>query len=45
MPSSGKRSEQPIKIEPIRGLPVVKDLIVDMEPFFDSYKKGNALSY
>ena len=28
-----------LKIEPIRGLPVVKDLIVDMEPFFDSYKK------
>ena len=28
-----------ITIEPIRGLPVVKDLIVDMEPFFDSYKK------
>jgi succinate dehydrogenase / fumarate reductase, iron-sulfur subunit len=27
-----------IAIEPIRGLPVVKDLIVDMEPFFDSYR-------
>lgn len=27
-----------ISIEAIRGLPVVKDLIVDMEPFFDSYK-------
>jgi succinate dehydrogenase/fumarate reductase-like Fe-S protein len=27
-----------ITIEPIRGLPVLKDLIVDMEPFFDSYK-------
>ena len=27
-----------IDIEPIRGLPVLKDLIVDMEPFFDSYK-------
>ncbi len=27
-----------ISIEPIRGLPVIKDLIVDMEPFFDSYK-------
>ena len=24
-------------IEPIRGLPVLKDLIVDMEPFFDGY--------
>ena len=29
----------PIKIEPIRGLPVIKDLIVDMNDFFDSYKK------
>ena len=27
-----------INIEPIRGLPVLKDLIVDMEPFMDSYK-------
>lgn len=27
-----------ITIEPIRGLPVIKDLIVDMEPFFDAYK-------
>lgn len=27
-----------ITIEPIRGLPILKDLIVDMEPFFDSYK-------
>ncbi len=27
-----------INIEPIRGLPVLKDLIIDMEPFFDSYK-------
>ncbi|MEZ4629271.1 MAG: succinate dehydrogenase iron-sulfur subunit [Deinococcales bacterium] len=27
-----------ISIEPIRGLPVLKDLIVDMEPFFDAYK-------
>jgi len=27
-----------ISIEPIRGLPVLKDLIVDMEPFMDSYK-------
>ena len=27
-----------ISVEPIRGLPVLKDLIVDMEPFFDSYK-------
>jgi succinate dehydrogenase / fumarate reductase, iron-sulfur subunit len=27
-----------VTIEPIRGLPVLKDLIVDMEPFFDGYK-------
>ncbi|HCO01873.1 MAG TPA: succinate dehydrogenase iron-sulfur subunit, partial [Actinobacteria bacterium] len=25
-------------IEPIRGLPVLKDLIVDMDPFFEGYK-------
>lgn len=30
--------EQPITVEPIRGLPVEKDLIVDMEPFFEGYK-------
>jgi succinate dehydrogenase / fumarate reductase iron-sulfur subunit len=29
---------QPITVEPIRGLPVEKDLIVDMEPFFDQYR-------
>ncbi|WP_457633337.1 succinate dehydrogenase iron-sulfur subunit [Oceanithermus desulfurans] len=27
-----------ITIEPIRGLPVEKDLVVDMEPFFKAYK-------
>ena len=27
-----------ITIEPIRGLPVEKDLIVNMEPFFDAYR-------
>lgn len=27
-----------IQVEPILGLPVLKDLIVDMEPFFDHYK-------
>lgn len=31
-------SETKIQIEPILGLKVVKDLIVDMEPFFDHYK-------
>ena len=28
-----------VQIEPILGLPVIKDLIVDMEPFFDHYKR------
>jgi succinate dehydrogenase / fumarate reductase iron-sulfur subunit len=27
-----------VAIEPIRGLPVKKDLIVDMEPFFEGYR-------
>lgn len=27
-----------ITVEPILGLPVLKDMIVDMEPFFDHYK-------
>ena len=30
---------KPITIEPIKGLPVIKDLIVDMEPFFASYRE------
>ena len=30
---------KPITVEPIKGLPVEKDLIVDMEPFFDSYRE------
>src|SRR4029078_3726274 len=29
-----------ITVEPLLGLKVIKDLIVDMEPFFDNYKKG-----
>jgi len=28
-----------ITVEPILGLPVIKDLIVDMEPFFDNFRK------
>ena len=28
-----------ITVEPLLGLKVMKDLIVDMEPFFDNYKK------
>lgn len=31
-----KRNE--VTIEPIKGLPLLKDLIVDMEPFFDAYR-------
>ena len=31
--------QQPITVEPIKGLPVEKDLIVDMEPFFDAYRE------
>jgi succinate dehydrogenase / fumarate reductase iron-sulfur subunit len=27
-----------VTVEPIRGLPVLKDLIVDMEPFFEGYR-------
>src|ERR687895_2394689 len=29
---------QPVKVEPIRGLPLIKDLVVDMEPFFAGYR-------
>jgi succinate dehydrogenase / fumarate reductase iron-sulfur subunit len=28
-----------LTVEPLLGLKVIKDLIVDMEPFFDNYKK------
>ncbi len=35
--SNGKDTVN-IQVEPILGLPVEKDLIVDMEPFFDHYK-------
>lgn len=30
--------KQPITVEPIRGLPIIKDLVVDMEPFFAGYR-------
>jgi succinate dehydrogenase / fumarate reductase, iron-sulfur subunit len=30
--------EKPVTVEPIKGLPVLKDLVVDMEPFFDAYR-------
>jgi succinate dehydrogenase iron-sulfur subunit len=29
--------DEPISVEPIQGLPVIKDLVVDMEPFFAGY--------
>lgn len=32
-----KDLKQPVTVEPIRGLPVMKDLIVDMDPFFQGY--------
>ena len=28
-----------ITVEPMRGLPVIKDLLVDMEPFWESYRQ------
>lgn len=31
-------TDRPIQIEPILGLPVVKDLVTDFEPFFDHYR-------
>ena len=34
-----KDLKQPITVAPIRGLPVEKDLVVDMEPFFAAYRK------
>ncbi|RJK95281.1 succinate dehydrogenase iron-sulfur subunit [Vallicoccus soli] len=30
--------DKPILVEAIKGLPLLKDLIVDMEPFFDAYR-------
>ena len=30
--------EKPITVEPIQGLPVVKDLVVDMDPFLQAYR-------
>src|SRR5699024_7788403 len=32
-------TSKPITVEPIKGLPVEKDMIVDMEPFFQSYRE------
>ncbi|NGN64431.1 succinate dehydrogenase iron-sulfur subunit [Streptomyces sp. A7024] len=30
--------EKPISVEPIKGLTVLKDLVVDMDPFFQAYR-------
>ncbi|MBC9729117.1 succinate dehydrogenase iron-sulfur subunit [Streptomyces sp. TRM68367] len=30
--------EKPITVEPIKGMTVLKDLVVDMEPFFQAYR-------
>ena len=30
--------EQPITVEPIKGMTVLKDLVVDMDPFFQAYR-------
>ena len=32
---------QPIYVEPIKGLPVEKDLVVNMEPFYKAYRDIN----
>ncbi len=32
-------SSNKITVEPILGMPVLKDMIVDMDPFFESYRK------
>jgi len=31
--------DKPITVEPIQGLPVEKDLVVDMDPFFAAYRE------
>ena len=33
-----KNLKHPIRIEPLRGFRVVRDLVVDMEPFFEKYR-------
>ena len=32
-------TKKPVTIEAIRGLPLEKDMVVDMEPFFDAYRE------
>lgn len=38
---AGARGEKPVRVEPLRNLPIVKDLVVDMEPFFEKYSSLN----
>jgi succinate dehydrogenase / fumarate reductase, iron-sulfur subunit len=33
-----KDLKQPVTVEPIRGLPLIRDFVVDMEPFFAGYR-------
>lgn len=33
-----ERLRPPVSVEPLRSLPVVKDLLVDLRPFFDKYR-------
>jgi succinate dehydrogenase/fumarate reductase iron-sulfur protein len=33
------RLRSPVSVEPLRSLPVVKDLLVDLRPFFDKYRE------
>jgi len=39
-PLSSLISSSPIVIRPLPGLPVIRDLVVDMEPFFNQYEKA-----
>jgi succinate dehydrogenase / fumarate reductase, iron-sulfur subunit len=34
----GGRGTRPVIVEPIKGMTVLKDLVVDMEPFFQAYR-------
>ena len=37
-PIRGSVATKPILVEPIKGMTVLKDLVVDMEPFFQAYR-------
>ena len=38
---AGQRLGSSIVVEPLRGLPVIKDLTVDMEPFWRQYRRSS----